>query len=206
MIGTNLVGIEGLDKVQSSGMESKVGERSDIIPSWHRVAVEHTLAKANDGNTYRGPVLKVRERANQLIIRLVLHSHGRPRMIRADRCSFVTRRERDWVEKSANETKIFTNSWINPAVAGLPSKRHSAIGRSRGYNTNGGEAARDESKKLEVAPELIKADTGSGRPGSQREMRKETSECKVRVVLIRTESTMGSGASYTAIEVCLVTM
>jgi len=45
-----LVRIEGPDEVQSSGMESKVGERSDIISSWYRVAVEHTLAKANDGN------------------------------------------------------------------------------------------------------------------------------------------------------------
>jgi len=48
----------------------------------------------------------------------------------------------------------------------LPSKRHSAIGRSRGSNTKGGEAARDESKKFKVAPESIKADTGLGRPGS----------------------------------------
>jgi len=65
--------------------------------------------------------------------------------------------------------------------------------------------ARDKSKKYEVALKLMRADTGSERPGSQREMRKETSECKVRAVLIRTESTTGSGASYTAIEVCLVT-
>jgi len=47
-------------------------------------------------------------------IRLVLHSQGRPRIIRADGCSFITRRERDWVEWSANETEIFTDSWINP--------------------------------------------------------------------------------------------
>jgi len=86
-----------------------------------------------------------------LIVGLVLHSHGRPGMIGADRCSFITRRERNWVKWSANETEIFTDSWINLAVTGLPSKRHSAIGRSRGSNTKGGEAARDESKKLEVA-------------------------------------------------------
>jgi len=48
-IGTNLVRIEGPDEVQSSGMESKVGERSDIISSWYRVAVRAHLAKANDG-------------------------------------------------------------------------------------------------------------------------------------------------------------
>src|SRR5882724_8537474 len=58
-IRTNLVGIEGPDKVQSSGMESKAGERSYIISSWHRAAVEHALAKANDGNADQGPVLKV---------------------------------------------------------------------------------------------------------------------------------------------------
>ena len=89
--------------------------------------MEHSLAKANDGNADRGPVLNVRESTDQSIIRLVLCSHGRPRMIRADRCSFVTRRERNWVKWSANETDIFTDSWINPAVAGLPLKRHSVI-------------------------------------------------------------------------------
>ena len=73
-------------------------------------------------------------------------------------------RERDWVEWSANETEIFTDSWINPAVAGLMLKRHSVIRRSRGSNTKGGEAARDESKKFEVAPKSISADTGLERP------------------------------------------
>ena len=72
--------------------------------------MEHALAKANDGNTDRGPVLKVSERANQSIVRLALCSHGRPRMISADGCSFVTRKERDWVEWSANETDIFSDS------------------------------------------------------------------------------------------------
>src|SRR5882724_11375258 len=140
VIGTTLVGIKGPDEVQSSGIESKAGERSDIISSWRRAAVEHALAKANDGNADRGPVLKVSERANQLIIRLVLRSHGRPRTIGADGCSFVTRRERDWVEQSANETEISTDSWINTTVTGLPSKRHNAISRSRGSSTKGGKA------------------------------------------------------------------
>jgi len=44
--------------------------------------------------------------------------------------------------------------------------------------------ARDESKKFEVAPKLMSADTGSERPGRRREIRKETSECKVRAELI----------------------
>ena len=74
-----------------------------------------------------------------------------------------------------------------------------------GSNTKGGEVARDRSKKFEVAPESMSADTWSGRPGRLREIRKETSECKVRAVLIQTEFTMGSGTLYTAVEVCWVT-
>ena len=84
---------------------------------------------------------------------MTLCCHGRPRMIGADGFNFVTKRERDWVEQSANETEILTDSWINPAVAGLPLKRHSAIGRSRGSNTKGGKAAREKSRKFKVAPE-----------------------------------------------------
>jgi len=58
------------------------------------------------------------------------------------------KRERDWVEQSANEMEISTDSWINLVVAGLPSKKHNVIGQSRGSNTKVGEAARDESKNL----------------------------------------------------------
>jgi len=137
--------------------------------------VEHTLDKANNGNADRGPVLKVSERADQSIIGLVLHSHGRPRTIGADGCNFVTKRERDWVEQSANEMEIFTDSWINPVVAGLPSKRHNVIRRSRGSNTKVGDMARDKSKKFEVAPKSMSADTGSERPGRVREIVR--SEC-----------------------------
>ena len=108
--------------------------------------MEHALAKANDGNADRGPVLKVRESADQSIIGLVLHSQGRPKMIGVDGCNFFIKRERYWVKKSANETEIFTDSWINPVVAGLPSKKHNVISRSRGSNTKGGKVARDESK------------------------------------------------------------
>ena len=54
--------------------------------------------------------MKVRESADQLIVGLVLCSHGRPRMIGADRCSFITRRERDWVKWSANKTETCTDS------------------------------------------------------------------------------------------------
>ena len=63
--------------------------------------------------------MKVSERANQFIIGLVICNHGSPRTIRADGCSFITKRETDWVEQSANKTEILTDSWINPAVAGF---------------------------------------------------------------------------------------
>jgi len=45
-IRTTLVRIEGPEELKSSGMEFKTGERSEIISSWCRVAVEHALAKA----------------------------------------------------------------------------------------------------------------------------------------------------------------
>jgi len=100
----------------------------EIISSWHRAAVMHALAKANNGSTNQGPVLKVRDNSNQSIIRLVFRSNGRPRTIGAEGCSLVTKRERVWVELSANETETFSDSWINSAVTGLPSKRHNATG------------------------------------------------------------------------------
>ena len=58
----------------------------------------------------------------------------------------------------------FTDSWINPAIAGLQSKRHSVMGKSNGSSTKVGEMARDESNKFKVAPESMSADTGSERP------------------------------------------
>src|SRR5882672_10727446 len=76
---TTLVRSEGLEEVHSSGMESNTGERSVIISSWRRAAVEHALAKAKNGNTDRGPILKVRDNVDQLIVGLVLRSHGRPK-------------------------------------------------------------------------------------------------------------------------------
>jgi len=48
VIGTTLVQIKGPVEVQSSGIELNTGERSDIISSWCRAAVEHALAKANN--------------------------------------------------------------------------------------------------------------------------------------------------------------
>src|SRR5882672_9497987 len=93
-LATTLVGSEGPQEVHSSGIELNTGGRSDIISLWRRPAVEHALAKANKGNTDRGPIFKVRDRVDQSIVRLVLRSHGRPKTIGADGWSFVTRRER----------------------------------------------------------------------------------------------------------------
>ena len=42
---------------------------------------------------------------------------------------------------SVKVTEMFTDSWINPAVAGLPSKRHSAMGKSKGSGAKFGEMA-----------------------------------------------------------------
>ena len=52
-----------------------------IISSWRRAAVEHALAKANGGNADQGPVLKVRESTNQLIIGLVLPTKEGPEQL-----------------------------------------------------------------------------------------------------------------------------
>ena len=60
---------------------------------------------------------------------------------------------------------MVTDSWIKPAVVGLPLKRHREMGWSKGSITKRGESAREESKKFEVAPESMSANTGLGRPG-----------------------------------------
>src|SRR5467141_752213 len=88
-LATTLVRSEGPEEVHSSGMESNTGERSDIISLWRKAAVKHALAKANDGNTDRGPIVKVRDRVDQFIVRLVLRSHGRPKTNGTDGWSFV---------------------------------------------------------------------------------------------------------------------
>jgi len=84
VIGTTLVGSDGPADVQSSGIELNMGERSEIISLWHRAATVHALAKVTDGNTDRGPVLKVRESVAQLIVGLVLRNQGSPSTIQAN--------------------------------------------------------------------------------------------------------------------------
>ena len=87
-----MVWIKGSEDVQSSGIESNAGERLDIISSWHKAAVEHALPKANDSNVHQWPVFMMGDSADQLIIRLVLHSHGRPKTIGVE--GFATKRDR----------------------------------------------------------------------------------------------------------------
>ena len=134
-IGTTLVGSAGPEDVHNSGIESKIGGRLEIISSWRRAAVEQALAKATDGSDDRGPDLNVNDKVAQSIVGLVSHNQGRPRTIEADGCRFITRRHRSWMELSAKTTDNFTDSWMNPAVAGLPSNRHRVIGRSNGSKT-----------------------------------------------------------------------
>ena len=63
--------------------------------------------------------------------------------------------ERSCVELSVKMIETFTDSWINPAVTGLPSKRHRARGQSKGSDMKSSKVAREDSKKFEVAPELM---------------------------------------------------
>jgi len=78
---TTLVGSDGPEEVQSSGMEPNVGERSDIISLWCRAAIKHSQAKASEGNDDWGPNLKVRNNVDQFIVGLVLCNHGRLKTI-----------------------------------------------------------------------------------------------------------------------------
>ncbi len=66
--------------------------------------------------------------------------------------------------------------WMNPNIAGLPSKRQSAMGWANTVGTKMDRDARDESIKLNVAPESIKAVIGSAIPGICKGIRNETSD------------------------------
>jgi len=69
----------------------------------------------------------------------------------------------------------------------------------QGFHTKVGEAARDESKKFEVGSRINECRYRVRRPGRVREIRKETSEWRLRVALILNESTRGSGTLSTAV-------
>src|SRR5882724_730390 len=66
----------------------------------------------------------------------------------------------------------------------------------QGFQYKGWRSGQRRVQEFKVAPELMSADTGSGRLGRVREIRKETSECEVRAAQILTKSTLGSGILY----------
>ena len=65
---------------------------------------------------------------------------------------------------------------MNPDIAGLPSKRLSAMGWANTVDTNMGFEARAESMKFEVAPKSIRVGMGSGIPWIQVETKKDVSD------------------------------
>ena len=68
------------------------------------------------------------------------------------------------MDSSKNCTEVETDQLMNPDIAGLPSKRLSAMGWANAVDTNIDFEAKAESMKFEVAPESIRAGMGSGIP------------------------------------------
>ena len=75
---------DGTAGVHSSGIEANRGEMFEIISSCLRVVVVQDHAFVIVGRDEWGPVWKVRVNVNQLIIGLVLRSHGRPSTMGAE--------------------------------------------------------------------------------------------------------------------------
>jgi len=73
-------------------------------------------------------LLKVRDSANQLSIRLVLHIHGQAKDNQGRGVQFSSPQRKIPGQVVSKVIERFTDSWINPAVTGLPSKRHSVTG------------------------------------------------------------------------------
>ena len=69
---------------------------------------------------------------------------------------------------------------MNPDVAGLPSKRLSAMGWANAVGTNIDVEARAESMKFEVAPESIRVGMVSEIPRIRVETKKDVSDREVR--------------------------
>ena len=65
---------------------------------------------------------------------------------------------------------------MNPDVAGLPSKRLSAMGWANAVDTNIDIEARAKSMKFEVVPESIRVGMGSGIPWIRVETKKDMSD------------------------------
>ena len=70
--------------VHSSGIEVNRGEMLEIMSSCFKAVVIHDCALVSARRDKWGPVRKVRDKVNQLMIGLVLQSHGRLSMIGAD--------------------------------------------------------------------------------------------------------------------------
>ena len=65
---------------------------------------------------------------------------------------------------------------MNSDIAGLPSKRLSAMGCANIVDTNWDFEARAESMKFEVAPKSIRVGMGSGIPGIRVGTKKDVSD------------------------------
>jgi len=170
--------------------------------------LEHALAKANNSNADQGPVLKVRESADQFNCQIwcfaAMEGLGQSEQMGAasspgerETGQVVSKQDRDihrLMDKPSGCRLAIKEAPVQLGDPGVPIQRV----------VRWPEMSLRNSK---VASELMSTDTGSGRLGRLREIRKETSECEVRAVLIWTKSTMGSDTLYTAIEVlCLITL
>ena len=87
---------------------------------------------------------------------------------------------------------------MNPDVAGLPSKRLSAMGWANAVGTNIDMEARAKSMKFEVVPESIRVRMVSGIPRIRVETKKDVSDREVRAV--------ERGVEYTGRVVCRFAM
>ena len=117
--------------------------------------------------------MKVRERADQSIVGLVLCSHGRAK---DDQSRWVQLRHQE--RKTLGQVISKRDSDIHrlmdkPGGCRLAIKEAQCDRTIQGFQYKGGKVARDKSKKLEVAPESMSADTGSERPRRVREIRKK---------------------------------
>ena len=88
----------------------------------------------------------------------------------------MTRSSRVWVDSSKKCTEVKIDREMNPDVACLLLKRHSAMGWANAEGTKMDIVARVESMKFEVAPESMRVETGSERPGIRRGTKKEISD------------------------------
>ena len=165
----------------SSGIDTKRGDICSMMSSWRGAEVTQDMATVIWGREDFGLDWNARVRFDQSTMGFMLWSQGRPRTIRAKGWSWVTRRLRVWVDSSENCTEVETDWWMNPDVAGLPSKRLSVMGWANTVDTNIDIEAQAKLMKFEVVPESIRVGMGSGTPWIQVETKKDVSDWEVRV-------------------------